>query len=137
MGQHTWFVKDKNKLFHISALNGKLIANANGDGLNGCYLDDIDIRQISFEIETLSNENKTEFHDVFRTTKKNNDGTYLDDIITSRKECLEWIENNIDSIYFNGYNNYNVAEKHKMFKQIAEKINQFWDKYNDGAIHFG
>jgi len=65
--------------------------------------------------------NTEEFHDVFRTNKRNKDGTYINDLIYSREDCYKWLFDNKDFVY-------DMREK---------DLNEFWSKYPDGMIQFG
>lgn len=58
-----------------------------------------------------------EFHDLFRI------GGYPDDQIFSKNECLQFVEKNKDKIQF--------------FDDTYERLNDFWNKYPDGYMHFG
>jgi hypothetical protein len=48
------------------------------------YLDDMEVYQINYEINEIEKSNHTEYHDLFRAGKRNEDGTYTDDVIYSR-----------------------------------------------------
>ncbi len=50
-------------------------------------------------------------------------GGQIDDQIFSKKECLEFIERNKDKIQFN--------------ENTYELLDEFWDRYPDGYMHFG
>lgn len=49
--------------------------------------------------------------------------TYPDDWLFSRKECMQFIENNTAKILF--------------YDDTFERLDDFWTKYPDGCIHFG
>jgi hypothetical protein len=91
MGQHTWFLKNKDLYLKQNKLYDKLDSFENDE----IYLDDLELNSINYEIEKIDDQNDVEdFHDVFRTSKKNSDGTYTDDVIFSREECFTWLQNN-------------------------------------------
>jgi hypothetical protein len=50
-------------------------------------------------------------------------GGYPEDQIFSKEECLKFIEDNKDKI--------------KFFDKTYEWLDEFWDKYPDGFMHFG
>lgn len=53
-------------------------------------------------------------------------GAVYSDIITSKKQCFEYINNPANQCYF------------KYYKKLAIKhLNEFWDLYPDGLIYFG
>jgi hypothetical protein len=133
MGIHTWFLKSKELHLKYNALCDKLDAAERCD----IYLEHDDFIKLEQESEALRQANKTDYHDVFRTNKRNSDGTYTDDVISSREECFEWIEKPENHVHF----------KHTMFdtdeqeqenkKKAIRQLNQFWDEYPDGIIYFG
>lgn len=63
----------------------------------------------------------TNFHDIFRTSKLNNQGYYTDDLIFSKEECDIWLNKNHETVY-------DLNE---------ELIEQFWFQCPDGMIYFG
>lgn len=105
MGMHTWFVKDKKVYKELERLYNIAETSSEFDS----------------QIDLLYKQNETEYHDLFRTNKREKDGTYCQDIIESKKECDEWIKNNKETIYYLN----------------EEKINEFWDKYPNGLVYFG
>ena len=116
MGLHTWFYKDK-QLFEQTQL---LYEQCEKHAHNEIYLDDMELRQINHEIDMLCEQNDAGYHDIFRTTKRNSDQTYTSDIIYSKKECDDWLEDNSSTIY-------------NMYKDLLYK---FWSEYPDGVIEF-
>lgn len=50
-------------------------------------------------------------------------GGYPEDKIFSKEECLEFIERNKDKIQF--------------YEKTYEKLDEFWNRYPDGYMHFG
>lgn len=85
------------------------------------YLDDIEVLQIETQLNEIYNASKTEFYNCFRTTKREDDGSYTLDVLFSKKETYQWLEENKDNVYIINYN----------------KLNEFWDKYPNGVIYFG
>ena len=133
MGQHTWFSKDKTLYLKQNALHEKLDAFEKGY----IYLDNLDVYQINSEIDELDKQNKAEYHDVFRTSKRNADSTYTDDEIFSKEECFEWINKPENKVYFKN-TIFDTDEKEKIArKQALIDLNDFWDKYPNGVINFG
>ena len=55
------------------------------------------------------------------TSKINEDGTYTDDVIVSKKNCDKWLENNRETIY----------------SLNRESLDKFWEENPNGVIHFG
>lgn len=133
MGQHTWFVKDKELYLKQNELYDKLDLFEEGD----IYLDDIEVYQINHQIDEIEKENKSEFHDLFRTNKRNPDGTYTDDVILSRKECFEWINKPENRVSFKN-TVFDSEEQEQLNREYSiNKLNEFWEKYPDGVIYFG
>jgi hypothetical protein len=119
MGQHTWFIKDQTKYKQLQAIYERIEAQENG----AAYYDDFEI--LEMKADALYDEiDCDDFHDVFRTNKRNILGQYTDDIITSREECFKWLEDNKDTVYGQ------VPNAHEI-------LNKFWDKYPNGLIRFG
>lgn len=117
MGQHTWFVTDKD-LYNESVSLYKEIDDSN-EGIT--YLDEYEIRIREERIDEIEKSIHCDFHDCFRTHKRNEDKTYIDDVITSRKNCIKWLEDNSEFVT-------NMDKDYLM---------AFWDKYPNGAIYFG
>lgn len=132
MGQHTWFVKSKELYDKQMELYEKLDLADNFE----IYLDDLDRLNIESEIERIDDENDADFHDVFRTNKRQSDGSYIEEVISSRSECFEWINDPNNKVSFK--NTYDETdEKERLNKMLAiEQLNQFWDKYPNGLIYF-
>lgn len=117
MGQHTWFYKDKDKFLKMVELYKNLDKAENWEG----GYDELDAEDFYHQAEELREENKADYHDCFRTSKRNEDGTYIDDIIFSKKECDKWLEDNKETVYY--------LDK--------ESLNKFWEEYPNGVIEFG
>jgi hypothetical protein len=117
MGQHTWFYKSKDLYYKVEYLYSKL------DEFEESLIDlsDDELNNIWNEINQIEDINSTEFHDCFRTSKRNIDRSYILDVISSKEECYYWIEKNKEHVY-------NLNE---------EYLNQFWEEYPDGIIDFG
>jgi hypothetical protein len=113
MGQHTFFYKDREKCKEMLHLH-RTIEQAEK---NLITLTEDDICKIENRLSELE-DNESEFCDAFRTNKRNADGTYFEHYIFSKEECIKWIEENKDSIWY--------------FDK--EYFNQFWEKYPYGAV---
>ncbi len=122
MGQHTWFYKDKELREKQIELFEKYLDNFDS---NETMLSPSEIDKIYFELAEVSLENETEYHNIFRTSKRKEDNTYIDDVIQSKEECDRWLEENRDTITW--------EDEVKDYKLL----NEFWDKYPNGAIDFG
>ena len=104
---------------------------------NEIYLDDLELLQINTEIDEIDEQNDTEYHDLFRTGKRNEDSTYTDDVIFSKKECFEWIDKPENCVSFKN-TVFDTDEQEKINREYSiNKLNEFWDKYPDGVIYFG
>ena len=133
MGQHTWFLKSKELYLKQNELYDKLDKFEN----NEIYLDDLELLQINTEIDEIDEQNDTEYHDLFRTGKRNEDSTYTDDVIFSKKECFEWIDKPENCVSFKN-TVFDTDEQEKINREYSiNKLNEFWDKYPDGVIYFG
>ena len=117
MGQHTWFYKEKDKYLKMNELYEKMNRAENcEDGY-----DELDAQAFYHQAKELREENESNYHDCFRTSKRNEDGTYIEDVIFSKKECDEWLENNKETVYY--------LDK--------ESLDKFWEEYPNGVIQFG
>jgi hypothetical protein len=119
MGQHTWFYKSKDLYYKTEKLYSKLDDFENGK----IELSEHELSEIWSKIDEQEDANYAiEFHNCFRTSKRNEkDRTYTEDILSSKEECSDWIEKNKDHVY-------DLNE---------ENLNQFWKKFPDGVIDFG
>lgn len=117
MGQHTWFYKNKILFQESFEIDEKLDKYETGE----IWLDNAEIHQLNSRSEEINKLNSTNYHDVFRTSKRNADGTYTDDIIYSQKECDQWLINNKETI-------------HNLDQKLLDK---FWEEFPDGVIEFG
>ena len=133
MGQHTWFLKDKELYLKQNNLYEKLDLFENDE----IYLDDLEVLQLTTEIDEIDKENDAEYYDLFRTSKRNEDNTYTDDVIFSRKECFEWI-NKLENLVSFKNTVFETDETEKINREYSiKKLNEFWDKYPNGVIYFG
>ena len=133
MGQHTWFLKSKELYLKQNELYEKLDKFENGE----IYLDDLELLQLNTEIDEIGEQNDTDYHDLFRTGKRNEDGTYTDDVIFSKKECFEWIDKPENFVSFKN-TIFETDEQEKINREYSiNKLNEFWGKYPDGVIYFG
>lgn len=118
MGQHTWFIKDKELLKERNSLYDKLEKSDSYEE----WMDEVDYRLIEERIEEIDALiDCDDFHDCFRTNKRNEDKTYIDEIIWSFEECIQWLKDNKEFVY-----SLNMAY-----------VKFFWSKYPNGAIYFG
>ena len=133
MGQHTWFLKSKELYLKQNELYEKL------DSFEECeiYLDDMELYQLNHQIDEIDKENRAEYHDLFRTSKRNSDGTYTDDVIFSKAECFEWINNPDNGVSFKNtvFDSHEVEMENKEWAIV--ELNKFWSEYPDGVIYFG
>src|SRR5574343_792209 len=130
MGQHTWFLKSKELYLKQNELYEKLDKFENGE----IYLDDLELLQLNTEIDEIGEQNDTDYHDLFRTGKRNEDGTYTDDVIFSKKECFEWIDKPENFVSFKN-TIFETDKQEKINREYSiNKLNEFWDKYTDGVI---
>ena len=133
MGQHTWFLKSKELYLKQNELYEKLDKFENGE----IYLDDLELLQLNTEIDEIGEQNDTDYHDLFRTGKRNEDGTYTDDVIFSKKECFEWIDKPENFVSFKN-TIFETDKQEKINREYSiNKLNEFWGKYPDGVIYFG
>lgn len=133
MGQHTWFLKSRELYLDQNKLYEKLDSFEN----NEICLDDIELAHLNDEIEENYKQNEADYHDLFRTGKRNKDKTYTDDMIFSRKECFEWIEKQENLVSFRN-NIFETDEQETENRNFSiNKLNEFWDKYPNGVIYFG
>ena len=133
MGQHTWFLKSKELYLKQNELYEKLYSFEEGE----IYLDDMEVYQLNHQIDEIYKENDAEYHDLFRTSKRNGDNTYTDDVIFSRKECFKWIDKPENLVSFKN-TVFETDEQEKINREYSiTKLNDFWDKYPDGVIYFG
>lgn len=133
MGQHTWFLKSKELYLKQNELYDQLDKFEN----NEIYLDEFELLQLNTKIDEIDDQNDAEYHDLFRTGKRNEDGSYIDDVIFSRKECFEWINNPENFVSFKK-TVFETDEQEKINREYSiNKLNEFWDKYPDGVIYFG
>jgi hypothetical protein len=117
MGLHTWFYRDKNIYKESKDLQNKLDQFDNYE----IYLDDMEVLQLNHRLDELDKLNDSNFHDCFRTTKREENGEYTYDVIYSKSDCDKWLKDNKNTIY-------SMNEK---------RLNDFWNKFPDGCIDFG
>ncbi len=120
MGQHTWFVKDRavydalDKLYEIEDKydNGEI------------QLSYVELVDLQHQQDKLYKINDAGYHDLFRTSKRMDDGVYIDDVIYSEQECDKWLSDNAGTIY-----NYDEEDE--------QLLNEFWRRFPNGVIYFG
>lgn len=119
MGLHTWHFKNAEDYGKMVALYNK-IDRADNDIE---YLDEADYRRINSEADKLHDSNEADYHDTFRTSKRQPDGSYTEDVIRSREQCFKWLEDNKDKVFKD--------------ENTDKLLNKFWDEYPNGIISFG
>lgn len=124
MGLHTWFYADK-KLYDERKEFYEKIDKYYSEILEDEY-ENHNQREIFeqeyariHELDVLNDLH--DFHDEFRTNKREENGEYTLDIIYSEEECKKWLLDNKDEVY-------NLRQ---------ERIDIFWKKYPNGVIDFG
>jgi hypothetical protein len=133
MGQHTWFYKDQG----LREKEIELLKKIDDHESDITWLDDLEIYQVEHEIKKIRETNKTEYHDLFRTNKMYEDGTYIDDVIRSKEECNKWLEENKETISFKYFYNETEEEEEQHRIESLKSLNEFWEKYPNGFIDFG
>ncbi len=118
MGQHTWFYRSKELRQLEISIYEKI--ESGGESLNFS-----EISELEQKIIEIRDSNDTEYHDLFRTCKRNEDGSYTEDVISSKEECFKWLEENKETVTFNNY------------EESLKLLNEFWEEYPDGFIDFG
>lgn len=117
MGQHTWFYKNRKLYDEERSLYKVLDDHDNGEN----YIDELELISINNDIDDIDELNETEYHDIFRTNKRNADGTYVDDVIYSKEECDKWLKDNEGLVS----------------SLNEELLNSFWEEFPNGVIDFG
>lgn len=112
MGQHTWFYKTKEFIEEEEEEIYEIITSDNYNSSHVHYL----IRE-----EYIDEQKQTEFHDCFRTSKREKNGEYCLDKIFSKEECDKWLKENSEYVY----------------DLNQESLDKFWQKYPNGYIEFG
>lgn len=127
MGQHTWFVKSKAVYLEIGELYKQLEEDYTGEFSYN----------LQVEIDKLEEENKTEYHDLFRTGRRNEDGTYIDVTLDSLVETLKYLLDPENKVSFKRtiFDTKEVELKYQ--DEALEKLQEFWKKYPEGLIYFG
>jgi hypothetical protein len=121
MGCHTLFYKDKEEYLNLEKIEEQ-------DDLEEELLD---------KLYTELNCFKEGFHDLFRTNKRQSNGEYPEDMLTSYKETIRWIENPDNKVTYL-YRSIDTSEEIQMYKkECYKKLKQFWSKYPNGLIIFG
>ena len=127
MGLHTWFVKSKAAYLEQEELYEKLDNDYTGE-----FSYDLNV-----EINRIEKGNNAEYYDLFRTSKRNEDGTYTSDILSSLAETLEWISDPENLVTFRRTVFDTQLQELKYHEEALEKLKEFWEKYPDGLIYFG
>ena len=133
MGLHTWFAKSAEKYNELENYYNKLTAYDQGS----IHMEQQEVDELLDYIETLEEfDNSTEFHDVFRTNKKNADNTYTSETISSLEDSLNWIENIENKVHYKHIYTDSI-EQELEYKVVAIKhLKEFWSKYPKGIIYF-
>ena len=126
MGQHTWFVKSKAAYLEQEELYERLENDYTGE-----FSYDLNV-----DINKIEKENNAEYHDLFRTSKRNLDGTYTSDTLSSLAETLEWISNPENHVTFRRTVFDTQLVELKYQEEALEKLKEFWEKYPEGLIYF-
>ena len=118
MGQHTFFYKDANTLRNKAKLEKILNGLIERYGVLSPPKEvESVIKRVSDEIDELDeNENLT--RDLFRTGKRNPDGTYYEKDLLSKEEVFQFMEENKETIFY--------------FDK--EGFDEFWEKNPNGAV---
>lgn len=124
MAVHTWFVKSKELYLKANELNDKL------DFIESCLDKNTqsEILELESEIEYIEEQNEAEYHDLFRISNKNEN---FDILITSKKVCLDFINNN--EIF---YSRFSLDSDEKAKEYWLSQLDEFWNKYPNGLIYF-
>jgi hypothetical protein len=117
MGLHTWCYKSRELYDEQNSLYKKLERHESGEE----FLDDLELLQVETRSAEIYELNETDYHDVFRTNKREFDGQYTYDVIYSKEECDKWLKDN----------------SHLVSNLSKEYLEKFWNEYPDGAIDFG
>lgn len=120
MGQHTWFYKDK----QLREKEIELWEKLDSYERNEIFLNISQIDEIHSKIYKLTLQNKTEYHDLFKVSKRKEDRTYIDDVISTKEECDRWLEENKKFVYWSDE------------KEERSLLDKFWNEYPNGAIDF-
>ena len=120
MGLHTWFYKNKSLYLECENLYKKL--DEHEDEYGNSSLEEYELLAIDNRINEINAINDADYHDCFRTGKRE-PGTreYTLDVIYSKEECDKWIADNTETIYY----------------MNKEALDEFWGEHPDGVIDFG
>jgi hypothetical protein len=131
MGLHTWFYKNKFLYKEREQLYIKIDKHDNGD----IHLDYLELNYLHNRCSDIDDLIETDYHDLFRTNKREVDGQYTNDVIYSKEQCDKWIlENEVDFSH-TIFDTPEQIEKLKEFSLI--QLNKFWEEYPHGCIDFG
>lgn len=118
MGQHTWFYKDANTLREKVALEQRLNSLTKEHGVIFPPAEVvIEMNAINDKIDQLDKDEKLT-RDLFRTGKRNPDGTYYEEDLFTKEDVLKFIRENRETIFY--------------FDR--EGFDEFWKKYPNGAV---
>lgn len=134
MGQHTWFVKEKDLFLRQREIYATL------DSDDSAILETSEIRKLERECDKIEEkiDATDEFHDLFRTWKRDPyDGTYTDDFIASKEECFRWLEDNKDVVGYKHVFDDTPEREEELRLYAIDRLNEFWEKYPNGVIYFG
>ena len=105
--------------------------------------DNVDSGVLVIDDESYNNYDKQdnentlrEFHNIFRTWKRDADGHDTYDIITSKEECFKWLEDNASFVSYKN-NCWETSDVEAERKAVCfDKLNKFWKEYPGGCISF-
>lgn len=130
MGQHTWFYKsrelyEKEKEIDIEIDSIEKLLESSKSSASYLFQREY-LCVLNEQSDNLFEQNCSEFHDIFRTSKRGENNEYCSDVIYSLQQTLDWIEKEENKVYFN-------QEKENAIKSLKK----FWKQYPDGVIAFG
>jgi hypothetical protein len=118
MGQHTQCYKSKTRYDELQLMYNTLDKVDSWD----IYMDTAEKYALEATIDRLYDEAQDDdYYDVFRTNKREPDGTYTEDVIYGKAQCDKWLIDNKDLVYYID----------------QDRLDKFWDEYPDGVITFG
>lgn len=120
MGQHTWFFKNGDLYKEMVHIHEKLEQKEEVLGELE-YFDDLEVKQLEKRSDEIWESNQSDYHDCFRTHKRESGGSYLTEVLYSKEQCDKWLIENENFLYY-------------VNKELVDK---FWDDFPNGAINFG
>ena len=123
MGQHTYFYKDRDRYIYEQELNAQIsILDTLSDN---SFIVDItnELKDIRNELKQLIDEidNESEFHNIFRCSRRNEDGSYKKPVLLfSLVECYNYINDPLNKI--------------RLSEEWVRELTNFWHKYPKGIV---